>query len=85
MGGVDLAGQISRYYRISSKGVKWWQAVFWWLFNQAVTQAWLLHKTSLELLEDPQKQPMSHLDFVKLLALELVKSETKKQSPRGRP
>ena len=82
---MDLAGQFSRYYRISRKGVKWWQAVFWWLFNETVTQAWILHKTSVELLEDSQKPPMTHLEFVKQLALELVNTETKTKSSRGRP
>ena len=82
---MDLAGQFSRYYRISSKGVKWWQAVFWWLFNEAVTQAWILHKSSVELLKDPQKWPMTHFEFVRQLGLELVNTDIEEKAPRGRP
>ena len=52
MGGVDLAGQFAPYYRIWRRGVKWWHAVFWWLFNEAVTQAWIVHRHCIEALKE---------------------------------
>ena len=73
MGGVDLAGQLASYYRIWLRGLKWWHALLWWLLNQCITQAWIIHREVLHRLGDSNKRPYTHWEFQRKLAEELVK------------
>ena len=44
MGGVDLADQAMCYYLVGRKSLKWWRKVFWRMHDQAITNAFVLHK-----------------------------------------
>ena len=73
MGGVDLAGQLASYYRIWLRSRKWWHPVLWWLLNQCITQAWIVHREVLNSINHPQRQPYEHWEFQRKFAEELVK------------
>ena len=44
MGGVDLNDQLRRYYGVRSKGRKFYKYIWWFLFDVAVTNAFILCK-----------------------------------------
>ena len=46
MGGVDLNDQLCHYYRVGRKCLKWWRYVLWFTVNTAITNAWILYKSS---------------------------------------
>ena len=46
MGGVDLADQAMCYYSVGRKSLKWWRRVFWRMHDQAITNAFVLHKAN---------------------------------------
>ena len=44
MGGVDRGDQLRQYYRVRCKTRKFYQKIFWFLFNSCVVNAFILHK-----------------------------------------
>ena len=46
MGGVDLADQAMCYYSVGRKTLKWWRRVFWRMHDQAITNAYVIHKAN---------------------------------------
>ena len=46
MGGVDLANQAMCYYSVGKKSLKWWRRLFWRMHDQAITNAFILHKSN---------------------------------------
>lgn len=44
MGGTDLADENISRHRISIRGKKWWWAIFTWLIDASVQNAWILYK-----------------------------------------
>jgi DNA excision repair protein ERCC-6 len=74
MGGVDLFGQLQGYFKIGRKSTKWWHSLFFWLFNAAVTQAWILHKEACRAIGESF---LSHREFVRTLAEDLHREANK--------
>ena len=66
MGGVDRNDQIRWYYRVRSKCRKHYKYVFWFLFDLAITNAYILYKSH------PDHRRMTMLDFRVTLAKELI-------------
>ena len=51
MGGVDKGDQLRNYYRVRLKSRKNYKYIFWFLFDTAITNAYILYKyipTTLE-------------------------------------
>ena len=68
MGGVDRADQLLSYYGYSHRTIKWWKRAFFFLFDMAVVNAYLLY-----LSKNPNKQRrLSHERFRITLAKELL-------------
>lgn len=44
MGGTDLMDNHINTYRISIRGKKWWHCIFTWLFDVAMSNAWLIYR-----------------------------------------
>ena len=44
MGGVDLSDQITQYYEVLRKTVKWWKKLFFHLFNLAIVNSFILYR-----------------------------------------
>ena len=44
MGGTDLMDNHVNTYRISIRGKKWWNCIFSWLFDVAMSNAWLMYR-----------------------------------------
>jgi hypothetical protein len=40
--GVDTVNQLSSYYGIGRRSLKWWRSVAWWLFDIAIVNAYTL-------------------------------------------
>jgi hypothetical protein len=53
MGGVDRADQNIAQYRINLRSNKWWWALFAWVPDVALQNAWILYKQN-KLPEDPK-------------------------------
>ena len=64
MGGVDRTDQLLSYYEYSHRTIKWWKRAFFFLFDMAVVNAYLLYL--------PDKQ--SRLSHRITLAKELLES-----------
>ena len=67
MGGVDVLDKLASSYRPNIRGKKWWFNIFVHILNVAVTNAWLLHRLT-------ENKPMSHLDFRRNVAMNLIAS-----------
>ena len=83
MGGVDLSDQMCAYYRIGRPAHKWWRYVFWFCLNLAITNSWLLFKSTVT-REELKKAP-THLKYRLLLAEQLRNYYSASKIVRGRP
>ena len=66
MGGVDRNDQLRGYYRVRSKCRKHYKYVFWFIFDLAITNAYILYKSH------PDHRRTKMLDFRVTLAKELI-------------
>ena len=73
MNGVDLADQLRNYYTPDHwmRKRKWWWSIFIWCVGVVQTNAYLLYK-SVHVKAGNEKKMLSHYDFVKTLALQLI-------------
>ena len=70
MGGVDRADQLLSYYGYSHRTIKWWKRAFFFLFDMAVVNAYLLYVD-----RHPNKRGrLSYEQFRITLAKELLES-----------
>jgi len=76
MGGVDRADQNIATYRIATKTKKWWWALFVWIPDMVVQNAWLLYRSNKE-ADDP------NLDLL-AFRREIVDVYLKKYAPISR-
>jgi len=65
MGGVDVSDQHASYYRVGRKTMKWWKYIVWHLINLAITNAYVVYRTTPPnaVRAEPRKKRISHLDF----------------------
>ena len=70
MGGVDTNDQLGNDYSLSRRTLKWWVKLFFYMFNLAVTNAYLIYKKN-----NYAQHPLDHSNFRNnKLAHELNKS-----------
>ena len=68
MGGVDLSDQLIQYYTTQHRTVKWYRKLFLHFLDIAATNAYLLHR---ELMQNMQKDSMTHKTFLEELTAQL--------------
>lgn len=79
MGGVDLTDHYISSYPFIRKSLKWWRKVFFWLFETAIVNAYILYtKVS------PQTKKIKQRVFRKRLVTQLV-GEKRNNNKRKRP
>ena len=69
----DIADQLRGYYSCRIRSFKWWQPMFFWIFDTAICNAYILHK---EGLLDLQLTPLSHSGFMEKLVEQLLGKNT---------
>ena len=69
MGGVDLLDQFINCYRIRIRGRKWYWAIWSWLIDACVSNAWVLFK---KLYPPSSNKKLAMLDFRRRLALTML-------------
>ena len=77
MNGVDHADQLRTAYSIYCMSQKWWKYIFWFLFDVAVSNAFVLMRDSAnhQLLNSRNKRvERKQLDFCKAVAKLLIDS-----------
>lgn len=84
MGGVDLNDQLRTYYPVGRKSMKWWRCCFWYLFEVALLNAYLLYKSMPRPQGSPK--PLDHFTFHLSIARALCQGGTAtRQAPEGGP
>ena len=68
MGGVDIADQLWNYYQFDHwmRKCKWWWSIFFWPLGVLLVNTYVAYKTYMVSIG---KQPMSHYNFRKAIAL----------------
>lgn len=86
MGGVDRSDHFISSYQFMRRTKKWYRKMFFWLFEVAIINAYILYK---ETQKGYGKKPMTHRKFrmslVKSLVAEKVTIARPKAKKRGRP
>ena len=78
MGGVDLGDQLRGSYHVRLKNKKNYKYVFWYLFDVAITNAFILHSF------DVSSSQLDHKSFRLTLAEQLIGDYMSRKKP-GRP
>ena len=75
MGGVDIADQLRKYYQFDHwmRKHKWWWLVFFWVLGVLLVNTYVAYRTYMVSIG---KQPMSHYNFCKAIALALIDPAT---------
>jgi hypothetical protein len=71
MGGVDRSDRMVRTYTVSRKSKKWWFRLFYYFLDMSVANSYILYQNS------PNHSGLSELDYIKVLALELIATSLK--------
>ncbi|XP_055864252.1 uncharacterized protein LOC129922380 [Biomphalaria glabrata] len=71
MGGVDRFDQLSSYYPVGRKSVKWWRYIFRFLLQTAVINSWIIYATSHR--PRPKSLSQGHLEFWLEISTALLK------------
>ena len=82
MGGVDLSDQIRSYYSIGRQSRKWYQYIFWFLFNVCACNGLILeniHRRKAGIT------PRTQIQFRLALAKELINGSTQRKRPLQSP
>ena len=83
MGGVDRGDQLLSYYGFPHRTVKWWRRAFFFLFDAAIVNSYIMYCTS------QTGRRLSHEQFRITLAKQLLRStltqETAPHGPRHQP
>ena len=79
MGGVDKGDQLMSYYGFSHRTVKWWRRAFFHLFENAIVNAYILYRLSVQ---DGRK--MDHKQFRIELAKQLLANADHQIGPPSR-
>jgi hypothetical protein len=75
MGGVDVADQYRTSYCSRLKSIRWWTTLHWWIWDTAIVNAYLIHKSLTEKLKanvapgHSVPNAMSHWEFREKLAI----------------
>ena len=80
MGGADIADQIRGSYSFDHwlQNYKWWHAIFWWVFQFLMVNAYKCYSVYLKSIDE---FPISHCLFQKMIAH--YYSEYKEDGPQG--
>ena len=72
MGNVDQADQLRLQYRIHYwiRNPKWWWAIFFWVFENSLTNCYVLYRKFHELHE---RKHLSHYKFIQKIGLAWLK------------
>ncbi|XP_053393043.1 piggyBac transposable element-derived protein 4-like [Mercenaria mercenaria] len=81
MGGVDLHDQLRVNYNIGRNGKKWWKYLFWFLFNCAVVNSYIVYKEVSTRLT--KKKRFRHVDFRVELQRQLIAGYAKRKRSVG--
>lgn len=73
MGGVDRNDQLRHYYRVRLKSRKNYKYIFWFLFDLAITNAYIIYTT--------QQRPIPYRNFHEQLAKQLVLNYCSRKRP----
>ena len=75
MGGVDIADQLWNYYRFNHwmRKRKWWWLIFFWALGVLLVNTYVAYNTYMVSIG---KQPMSHYNFHKAIALAWIDPTT---------
>ena len=79
MGGVDKGDQLISYYGFSHRTVKWWRRVLFHLFENAIVNAYILYRLSVQ---DGRK--LDHKQFRIELAIQLLGNADSHTGPLSR-
>ena len=83
MGGVDQCDQNIACYRISFRSKKWWWALFAWVPDMVMENAWNLHR-KLKSDDDPYHDLLSfHREFVNTYLAKYKQIRSQSGRPRG--
>ena len=77
MGGVDVHDQYRACYDVGRKGKKAWRYMFWYLFNVAIINAFIMYKEASSRVT--KKRRFRHIDFRLELLKQLVGGFTKRK------
>ena len=79
MGNVDQADQLRLQYRIHYwiRNRKWWWAIFFWIFENALTNCYVVYRKFHELHE---RKHLSHYEFIRKIGLAWLKPSAYWQS-----
>ncbi len=78
IGGVDLADQLLSYYGFGHRTVRWWRRAFFFLFDMAVVNSYILYT-----LQNPdRRRRLSHEQFRVQLAPNLLQVSGEPVVPR---
>lgn len=81
MGGVDRMDQNVSTYRISIRSRKWWWALFAYLLDVAMQNAWLLYRNTAAAIH----QPLDQLEFRRNVCAVYYKRYSGERAAIGRP
>jgi DNA excision repair protein ERCC-6 len=81
MGGVDRMDQNISCYRISIRSKKWWWALFAYLLDVAMQNAWLVYRKT----KAAQIRPLDQLDFRREVCIVYYKQFNSERPCIGRP
>ena len=81
MGGVDRMDQNVSTYRISIRSRKWWWALFAYLLDVAMQNAWLLYRNTAAAIH----QPLDQLEFRRNVCAVYYKRYSRERAAIGRP
>ena len=69
MGGVDKADHYCRSYAFLRKTVKWWRKMFFWLFEVAIVNSFILYNVQRK---EKGLRIVTHKKYRKNLVIQLV-------------
>ncbi len=75
MNGVEKADQYTTYYSFVRKSKKWWRKLFFWLFEVAVVNSYILYKITAP-------RPSTHLEYRRRLVDALASRHIMAAPPR---
>jgi len=76
MGNVDQADQLRLQYRIHYwlRNRKWWWAIFFWCYELALTNSFILYKLFYKLHK--KTHPLNHFEFMRQIVLAWIDPDT---------
>jgi hypothetical protein len=80
MGGVDLFDQYHAYYKLQLRSFKYWHAMFFFILESALVNAWVLYSQSRKIANLPLE--FTHFEFRAAIAKALAKEWETRDLPQ---